>query len=224
MEKRVQKIHQIQTPEWIYRFWAWQLLAWSLYRYFIHVPEWVDECIAKPLVFVFPVLWWVFRKEQNTFSSIGITKKNIRTSIFLGIGIGAVFLVMGLVANMAKYGSIVVHPIQAVSIYGVIGLLILSLITAFIEELLNRGFLFSRLFTVTKHLWYSVGMSGVLFVLFHVPVLVTSLKFEGAVLVTFFFSTFLLGVMNALSYAATSSLLAPILIHFFWNITVALFL
>lgn len=224
MEKHPQSKQHIQNPEWIYRFWAWQLLAWSLYRYFLHFPEWVDECIAKPLVFVLPVLWWVFSKEHNRWNSIGITKKNIGPSILLGTGIGALFIAMGLVASMAKYGSIVVHPIQAVSAYGMVGIITLSLITAFSEELLNRGFLFSRLFAVTKHLWYSVGMSGVLFVLFHIPVLVTSLKFEGSVLLVFFFSTFLLGVVNALSYAATSSILAPILIHFFWNMTVALFL
>lgn len=224
MEKQIPQKHQIHTPEWIYQFWAWQLLAWSLYRYFVHAPEWVDEFIAKPLVFVLPVLWWILRKEHASVLSVGITKKNIGTSFLLGIGIGAVFLAMGMVASMAKYGSIVVHPIQAVSTYGILGLVVLSLVTAGTEELLNRGFLFSRLLTVTKNLWYSSLMSSVLFVLFHVPVLVTSLKFEGGVLLAFFFSTFLLGVVNTLSYAATSSIVAPILIHFFWNVTVALFL
>lgn len=224
MEKQSSQKHQVHNPEWVYQFWAWQLLAWSLYRYFLRVPEWVDECIAKPLVFVLPVLWWIIRKEHTTAHSVGITKKNFAASVLLGIGIGAIFLAMGLVASMAKYGSIVVHPIQAVSTYGTVGLIALSLITAFSEELLNRGFLFSRLLSVTKNLWYSSLMSSVLFVLFHVPVLVTSLRFEGGVLLAFFFSTFLLGVVNALSYATTSSLVAPILIHFFWNVTVALFL
>jgi hypothetical protein len=47
-----------------YQLWAWILLAWGLYRYFVHLPEWADEFIFKPLVFVVPVIWYVLKKER----------------------------------------------------------------------------------------------------------------------------------------------------------------
>jgi len=212
------------STEWIYQFWAWQLLAWSLYRYFFHLPEWADELIAKPIVFVLPVLWWLVRKERKPIASIGITKKNFRQSLLIGFGAGAAFFGIGILSNTIKYGSLTMHPIAAVGANTLIGIVLLSLITAGSEELLNRGFLFSRLYQYGKNLFHSVSLSSIMFVLFHVPILVTSLRFEGATLVSFFFSTLLLGVANALSFAVTQSLVAPVLIHFFWNITVALFL
>jgi membrane protease YdiL (CAAX protease family) len=59
---------------------------------------------------------------------------------------------------------------------------------------------------------------------FHVPILVTSLKFQGPTLILFFFTTIVIAVINSVIYLQTKSLVGPILVHFFWNMTVALFL
>ncbi|MBI3342753.1 CPBP family intramembrane metalloprotease, partial [Candidatus Gottesmanbacteria bacterium] len=92
------------------------------------------------------------------------------------------------------------------------------------EELLNRGFLFTRILEKSKSLPYASILSTVLFVLLHVPILVTTLKLQGMTLVLFFITDFILGLANSLLYYNTRSLLAPILVHVFWNMTVALYL
>jgi len=101
---------------------------------------------------------------------------------------------------------------------------LLSLATAFSEELLSRGFLFTRLYEGSKKLWYAAFMSSLLFVAFHIPILATTLRFTGTTLVLFFLTNIVLGVTNSLIYHKTRSLVAPILIHLFWNVTVAVFL
>ena len=60
----------------VYHLWGWILLVWSLYRRFLKLPEWADEFIFKPLVFVAPVLWYVRTIEKRKLESIGLTGKN----------------------------------------------------------------------------------------------------------------------------------------------------
>lgn len=212
------------TLEPVYQLWAWVLLGWSLYRYFLKFPEWADELIFKPLVFAFPVLWYVVNKEKKKLASVGLTGKNFFTSVYIGIGFGFVFALEGLATNAIKYGKIQINPIPSLEQYGLVLLLLLSFATAFSEELLSRGFLFSRIYEKTKSLPYASLLSTLLFVLLHVPILVTSLKLHGTVLILYFVTDFVLGLANSLLFFNTGSLVAPILVHVFWNLTVALYL
>ncbi len=212
------------TLEPVFQLWGWILLAWSLYRYFLKLPEWVDEFIAKPLVFVVPVLWYVINKEKKRLESVGLTMKNFFPSLYTGIGLGFLFALEGIAANAIKYGKINIMPIGALQQYGLVTLLILSCATAFSEEVLNRGFLFNRILEKKKSLPYAVFLSTLLFVLLHVPILVTSLKLQGMTLVLFFITDVILGVATSMLFYRFRSLVAPVLVHVFWNMTVALYL
>lgn len=207
----------------IYRLWGWILITWSLYRYFLKLPEWVDEFIAKPLVFVAPVFWYVLKKEKRTLESVGLTGKNFFNSVYIGLGFGMVFAIEGIAAHAIKYGSVDVNPIAAFRDYGFF-LIVVSLATAFCEEVLSRGFIFNRLYEKTKNLPYAALIGSVLFVLLHIPILVTTTKLTGMTLVLFFITDFVLAFANSMLFVSTGSLVAPILVHIFWNMTVALYL
>ena len=207
----------------VFRVWAWILLAWSLYRYFFHLPEWVDEFIFKPMVFVAPVLWYVRMKHKESLASVGLTWRNFFPSVYIGLGFGIIFALEGLATHAIKYGKLDVNPIAAFQQYGFF-LILLSLATAFSEELLSRGFVFNRLYEKTKNLAYSSVVSSVMFMLLHVPILVTMTKLQGTTLILFLVTDFVLGMANSLLYYNTGSLVAPILVHIFWNMTVALYL
>jgi membrane protease YdiL (CAAX protease family) len=213
----------VSTVTSVIRIWAWILLAWSLYRYFFKLPEWADEFIFKPLVFVAPVIWYVRNKEKQGLATLGLTGRNFFTSVYIGLGFGIVFALEGLAAHAIKYGKLDVTPIAAFQQYGFF-LIILSLATAFSEELLSRGFIFNRLYEKTKNLPYAAILSSVMFMLLHVPILVTMTKLQGMTLVLFFVTDFVLAMANSLLYYNTGSLVAPILVHIFWNMTVALYL
>lgn len=210
--------------EWIFQFWAWQLLAWTLYRYFFHLPEWVDELFAKPLVFVVPVVWYVLRREHRRLSTIGVTTKQVTPSVVIGAIVGLIFLLEGVVVSLMRYGGVRTQTVGTDLSYPLAVVVLLSLATACWEELLSRGFLLSRLYEQTKRLWYSILLSTGMFVAFHIPILVTSLKFQGPTLLLFFFTSIVIGLINSMILLQTKSLVAPVLIHFFWNMTVVLFL
>jgi len=221
MRKKLASLHASVEP--IYRIWAWILLAWSLYRYFVRAPEWTDEFVFKPLVFVVPVIWYVLKKEKRPLASLGLTLDNFFKSVYIGLGFGAVFAIEGLVAHFIKYGRMEVDPIAAFGQYGFF-LLGLSLATAFSEELLSRGFVFNRLYEKTGSLARAAFIGAILFLCLHVPILLTINKLTGMTLVLFFATDFILALANSMLFAMTGSLVAPILIHVFWNMTVALYL
>lgn len=225
MVKKITKAVSLfsETISPVYRVWAWILLAWSVYRYFFQFPEWADEFIFKPLIFVLPVVWYVVRKEKRRLDSVGVTGKNFFNSLYIGIGFGMVFAVEGILAHVLKYKNFSINPITAFGNYG-FGLIFISLATACSEELLCRGFLFNRILEKTKKLMPSVALGAVLFILLHIPMLLTINKLQGVTLVIFFLTDFILAAANSMLYATTGSLVAPILVHLFWNMTVALYL
>lgn len=224
MAKQSKKIESpVFSLESVYQTWAWVLLIWSLYRYFLHLPEWFDEFIAKPIVFIGPVLWYIQNKEKRTIESLGITGKKLFTSIYIGLGFGMVFAIEGIVMHTIKYGKLDVQPIAAFKEYGFF-LILLSLATAISEEILSRGFVFNRIYEKTKNLFYSACMGSVLFLMLHIPILVTSNHLSGMTLVLFIVTDFVLAFANSMLFVTTGSLVAPILVHIFWNMTVALYL
>jgi len=196
----------------------------GLYTAKLHLPEWVDEFISKPLVFVLPILLYVKRIEKRTYESIGITKSNFFVSVYTGFGFGFIFALEGLFANYMKYGEIRFNPLPTLAQYGIGMLLLLSFATAVSEEILCRGFLFTRIYEKRKNIFLAAFISALLFLLLHVPILVTTTKLTGLTLFIFVITDILLGVANAFLFFNTGSLIAPILVHIFWNMTVAMYL
>jgi len=225
--KRSREEHKVSirnSTEWVFQFWAWQLLAWSLYRYFFRFSEPIDEFLIKPVVFILPVLWFVWHIEKRDVKTIGVTGKNFVKSVLIGCGFGLLFAGEAILANIFKNGSLMLKPVPTALVYGIPMLFILSLATSISEELLSRGFFFSRLYETSKNLIHSAVMSTLLFVAFHIPILLTSLRFQGSTLILFFITSIVLGLTNSLIFYKTKSLVAPVLIHLFWNMTVAVFL
>ncbi len=208
----------------VYQVWGLILLVWALYRYYIKLPEWADEFIFKPLIFVVPIAWYVSKREKRPLETLGLTTKNFFKSLYIGLGFGFLFAVEGLFVNYLKYGKITINPIEAYNQYGIVLLLILSLATAYSEELLSRGFVFYRVYEDKKNVYVAAIISTLMFLMLHIPILVTSLHFTGTTLVLFFVTDFILGLANSLLFFNTGSLVAPILVHLFWNMTVALYL
>ncbi len=207
----------------ILQVWGWVLLMWALYRYFLHLPEWVDELVAKPLVFLGPVFWYVLKKERRTLESVGITLKNLFPSLYIGLAFGMIFALEGLAAHVLKYGEMRINPIEAFQNYG-FALIGLSIATAFCEEVLSRGFVFNRLYEKMQNLPMASIMSALMFLTLHVPILVTTNKLTGTTLVLFIVTDLVLAMANSLLFYNLGSVVAPILVHVFWNMTVALYL
>lgn len=204
--------------------WAVILILWSVYRTYLKLPEWFDEFIAKPMVFVLPVfiyIKWVEKKE--ILSSLYLNKnfKVFLKEFFISLGVGLILLLTALIAVYLRF--------KKVGLFGhfpgfnqLILIFITALATGITEEILSRGFVLKRLYEESKNAYSSTFFASILFFFLHVPILFASSKINGSMLLVFMVTDLLLSMVTGLIMIQRKSLTVPILIHAFYNVVVAL--
>lgn len=222
----VQK-HHISSLQKTLNLWAIILILWSIYRSYFktELPLWIDEFIAKPLVFILPIYIYITRIERkNFFSELDFKSKNLITDLFFGVGIGLIFFLSGAIGFILKtknFDSLA----QVFPSYSIIGYFVLiALATSISEELVSRGFILKKLYDESKNMLTSVFLASFLFFFLHVPILLTSSKIVGFVLIKVMLTDFLLSAAVSYIYLKRRSLIIPILIHAFYNLSFYFFI
>src|SRR3989338_1170323 len=211
----------------VFLVWFVIFLIWSFYRAYFNFPEWIDELVVKPVIFAFPILYLVLIREKGDLSELGLkpSPKEFMADLYFGVFLGALFALEGLGANYLKYGNFSFSPSQALKVTSGVGVFfLLNLMTSVWEEILGRGYLYLRLYKITNNQFSASVTSSFLFLLLHIPIMFTRLHLTGSSLIIYPISILLLGITNCYLFSLRGSLPLPILLHAFWNMTVALFL
>jgi len=215
----------VSPTQKVLNLWAIILIIWSVYRTKFSFPEWFDEFIAKPLIFVLPVYLYIKKVEKKEFfPSVLLTTKNIFKDIYLAIVIGFVFALSAFFSNYVKYGSflstttIFYSASQKLSTY-----FFIALATGFSEEILSRGFILKRLYEESGNIYSASFVSSILFFILHIPILFTNIKLTGGLLLLFMGTDLILSLANSFIFLERKSLILPILIHAFYNLAIVLY-
>lgn len=206
--------------------WAIVLILWSLYRTKLSLPEWFDEFLAKPLVFITPVYWYITRIEKKDFfDALWIKKKNLFSEIYLGILIGVLFSFSAIFSNWVKNGNLdFTRTIAQTTSIQFLWVLIISLATSISEEILSRGFLLKRLFEDSKNMLMASFNASILFFILHIPILFTNEKLTGEMLLVFMVTDIMLSLAVSFIFLIRKNLILPILIHAFYNLAIILYI
>lgn len=217
-----------QGKRQVFIVWFIIFLAWSIFRAKFFLPESIDEFLIKPLIFAGPIIYLVLIKERKSLYDLGFPSEKVGfiMDLFIGFLIGVIFALEGMLANYLKDGRFSFAPILASKVSGgVLMFFIINLSTSIWEEILGRGFIYNRLYKATNNQFWSSFSSSYLFVLLHIPILFTRLHLTGVSMIVYPISIFLLGITNCYIFTLRkNSIVLPVLIHTFWNMTVALFL
>jgi membrane protease YdiL (CAAX protease family) len=103
-------------------------------------------------------------------------------------------------------------------------LIIITFATAITEEIFARGFILKRLYEEWGNSYSAAFFSSLLFLIIHIPILITNLKLSGNLLLLFFATDFILSLVNSFVFLERKSLVAPILIHALYNIAILFYL
>lgn len=205
-------------------FWAVILIIWAFYRAYFKMPEWFDEFVAKPLVFVLPVFYYIKNIDKKPiFESLYLhfKPKILIKDLFNSLVIGGVFLLTAFFSLYFKDKKIILIN----NFPGIDKLLLIfftSLATGITEEILSRGFILKKLYEQSKNIYSSTFFASVLFFFLHVPILFVDTRINGQMLLMFLTTDLLLSMINGIIFLWQKSLIAPILIHAFYNIVIAL--
>lgn len=204
--------------------WAVILIVWSVYRYNLRMPDWFDELIAKPLIFVLPVYFFVKKIEKkNFFKAISFDKNKVGRDIFFSLIMVLIFLASAILGLYFKKQNLNfnINQYQLKQLFLVV---ILALATGVSEEILFRGFVLKRLLQESKNVLSASFFTSILFFFLHVPILFTNIKIVGSMLLMIMITDIALSFALSLIFIYQNSLLLVILIHAFYNLTLTLFL
>ncbi len=203
---------EVSKTQRVLNVWAIILILWSIYRatFKTDLPVWVDEFIAKPLLFLFPIYWFVTKSEKKNFlAGVGLNRKNIKNNILFGLGVGLLFVLLALTVRLMKTGN---FPSISLSLTSLVWILS-SCAAAFSEQIVSTGFVFNRLQHESKYLVKPIIYSALLFFFLHVPVLFGVDKIASSTLIQMIALNTTVSVMTSLIFVMRKDTLAPIIIQ-----------
>jgi membrane protease YdiL (CAAX protease family) len=214
----------ISSTQRALNLWAVILIAWSIYRTYFKLPEWFDEFLAKPLVFVLPVLIYIRSVEKKDIFSGLFINKNFKIFIkefLISVGVGFILLLTALISIYLRFKKVsFIGHFPTFDMFGMIFLTALA--TGITEEILSRGFVLKRLYEESKNAYSASFFASILFFFLHVPILFANNRISGNMLLMFMMTDLLLSMVNGLIMIQRKSLTVPILIHTFYNVVIAL--
>jgi membrane protease YdiL (CAAX protease family) len=199
---------------------AYILIVWGFYRLIFKLPDEVEELFVKPVIWLVPILF-ILKKEGLNLKSLGFNFEKFFPVIYSILGLGAIFVIEALVVNYLKYGGLSFGAnIGTLPLMSAMGL---SFATAFSEEIAFRGYLFNRVWQISKNEWLANISTNFVWVLIHVPVTFFVLKMAPAPALIYLGITAIFGIGSAFIFARTKNVVASILLHVLWEWPIILF-
>lgn len=196
------------------------LLAWSLYRLIFNLSDEVEELVIKPALWLVPIFWLTY-KEKLPLTSLGITLKNLFPSVYISLGLGAIFVFEAVLTNYFKYGHLnFAANIGNLPIMASLGI---SFATAFSEETAFRGYIFGRLWYFLKDEWAANIASSLIWTVVHIPIAFFVWKLNLASGLVYLFLTAVFGIGSAFVFGRTKNIFGSILLHVLWEWPIILF-
>lgn len=215
---------KISSTQKALNLWSVILIIWAFYRAKFKMAEVFDEFVAKPLVFILPVYYYIKKIEKrNFFQALLINPKLFFSDFILGLLVGGVFFITAFLANFIKFKKFFIIN-QNFNFNNIVLIIVTALATAISEEILSRGFVLKRLYEESKNIFTASFFASILFFFLHIPILFTNIRLTGNLLLLFIVTDLILSLVNSFIFLTRKSLALPIFIHAFYNITITLFI
>ena len=199
---------------------AYLLIVWGLYRFLFKLPDEIEELFIKPVFWLIPV-FYLLRREKAKIATLGITLKNIFPAIYFSLGLGAFFVIEAIFINFVKYkGFDFSANLGNTPFLTSLGL---SFVTAAIEELTFRGYIFNRVWHALGGEWTANIVSSLAWALVHVPVTFFVWRLDMGAALIYLFLTTVFGMGSAFVFARTRNIFSSILLHVIWAWPIILF-
>ena len=145
--------------------------------------------------------------EKTTFEYFGFSKENYLEAIKVGTGL-VIFSIVGIVAILLMSNNISLALSKDLKIGIIIILIILVLMQGFLEEVVFRGYLMTRL-AAKKGKWIAIILSSIFYLVFRMSNPSTS-KLD-------LINIFLISIVMSLLYWYFDNILVIAIFHAFWN-------
>jgi len=193
--------------------WGVIVILWSLFRSSVSSPLWFSELVAKPLVFLLPIFYFINKNEKGVsfWKGVGFSQKKVFKELILTLLLMALIIGFGLLFLFTNSDVRVVFMNQVgLPVWG--KLLGLAIASAFSEEIVGRGFLFNYLFKYSKNFLLSLFISSMLFFILYLPGALTQ-NLGGQDLIINLLLNFSLSFITGIAFYLRKNILPAIGVH-----------
>lgn len=200
------KVEQLLTV------WGVIVILWSIFRANIQPPLWFSEFVAKPVIFLLPVFFYLKIKEKkNFFEGVGFPTNNSFREILLAASLLLLVFGVGVLMLFTSKGTFLLF-LNQVNFLKIGEIFLLAIATSFSEEVVGRGFLFNYLYKYSKGFIISLFLSATLFFVLYLPGALT-LKISGQALFLNLLLNFLMSFMSGVLFYLRRNILSSIAFH-----------
>lgn len=210
----------INSLRTIVKYYAYLFVVWGFYRLLFQFPDPLEEIIFKPLVWLIP-LYWILKKSKVGFSELGFKFGNFFHVVYFSIFLGFLFSIAGLLINYLKYGNLIFMANLGQG--GLLASVALSFVTATVEEIPFRGYIFGQFSKLLKNEWKANIITSIGWVGIHLPIAIFDWQLGTVSLIIYLAIIFCFSIGASFVFARTKNIMAPILLHVFWQWPIILF-
>lgn len=204
----------------IIAFYAYLFVVWGFYRLLFQFPDPLEELIFKPIVWLVP-LFFILKSQNIKLSEIGFKFGNFFHVIYFSLFLGFLFSLAALLVNYLKYGELIF--LANLGEGGLIGSIGLSFVTATVEEIPFRGFIFGQTNKILGHEWKANIITSFGWAAIHLPIAIFDWKLSFVPVLIYLCIIFTFSIGASYVFARTKNIMAPILLHVFWQWPIILF-
>ena len=181
----------------VFGYFVYLLLVWSSFRYFIRLPEVIEELWFKPVLWLMPIFWMNLMGVRVEFF-----KGKLKPALIWGIVVGLVYLIVVLVVGQK----------QLVVNFEKLGV---GVVTAVTENLVFAGYLVPLLMKKMEK-YLAMAVVAVMYGLIHIPVILFVYQASLVPLMGYLVMIMCFGFVNAWLRVKTNNVLTPIIASVFW--------
>lgn len=178
-------------------YFIYILSVWGSFRYFVRLPEVIEELWFKPVIWLAPLFWW----QLSLGRKIRFFEGRWGKTFLLGMLGGLIYFV---VLRLFVQTQFIFDANKA----GI------ALVTAVVEELTFSGFVLSLLILETKKEGMALGLMALGFALIHLPINLFVFHLPLQALVGAFLLAFFVGLINGFLRLRSNNVLSAVLAHF----------
>lgn len=177
-------------------YYIYLLFFWGSFRFFVRLPEVVEELWFKPLIWLVPLFWWrlSMKKARNLFEG--------ETLPAIGYGLLGGVIYFGLLRLFAGLNFSL-----SLEVWGI------ALVTAIVEEVAFSGVILSVIYGETKREGVALAVMGLAFALVHLPVNIFVRQLPVVPLVGAFLLAFFVALINGFLRLRSNNVLSAIIAH-----------
>lgn len=197
------------------------LLVWIAYRGLTNFPVWLDEGVAKAIIFGIPVFWFAAR-SRFVAREIGLDIEKLIPGLYLGIAIGGLYGFAAILVEVLQGREVVQAAFYLSNEFW--WMAFLAFLTAWWESLFFFGLPIQYIRSAAS--WMSENLIAifviVLFLLFHAPLrLIVAGASPGFLVQMGVLTLFVIG--QYVVYQRTKNMYALVLSHLFWGLVIEIY-